>query len=108
MDATAAVIVHEELSYSDPAFCLSYLAHSTLCVHNLEINGTEAQRAKYLPDLVSGAKIGGMCMSEAGAGTDVLGMRTKAEDQGDHYLVNGSKMWITNGCVDDKTLGDVF
>jgi len=108
MDAVAAAIVHEELSYSDPGFCLAYLAHSTLCVHNLHINGNDAQRAKFLPDLVTGAKIGGMGMSEAGAGTDVLGMRTKAVRKGDDWVLDGSKMWITNGCVNETDLGDVF
>ncbi len=86
----------EELSYSDPAFCLSYLAHSLLFTHNLGINGDADQKAKYLPDCVSGEKIGCMGMSEPGAGTDVLGLKTNAVKKGDKYVINGSKMWISN------------
>merc|ERR1719451_175992 len=78
MDATAAVIVHEELSASDPGFCLAYLAHSMLFVNNLCQNGTEAQKQKWLPSAVDGSKHCGMCMSEPGVGTDVLGMKTNA------------------------------
>lgn len=79
MDATAVAIVHEEMSYSDPAFCLSYLAHAILLVHNLSVNATStSQLERLLPDLVSGRKIGGMGMSEASSGTDVLGMKTVA------------------------------
>lgn len=106
-DATAVCIAMEELSYSDPGFCLAYLAHSLLFTHNLGINGNEAQKSKYLPDCVSGAKIGCMGMSEPGAGTDVLGLKTSAVKKGDNYVINGSKMWITNGCLDDTTLGDL-
>jgi isovaleryl-CoA dehydrogenase len=108
MDATAAVIAHEEMSAADPAFTLSYLAHSMLFVNNLDKNGSEEQKARYLPDACSGAKIGGMCMSEPSAGTDVLGMKTKAEKVGDKWVINGSKMWITNGAVNDTDLGDTF
>ncbi|MGB0647914.1 MAG: acyl-CoA dehydrogenase family protein [Bradymonadia bacterium] len=108
MDATACVIVHEELSAADPGFCLAYLAHALLCVNNMAYNASTEQSAKYLPDLCSGKKIGGMCMSEPGAGTDVLGMATTAVESGDHYVLNGAKMWITNGAIDDDTLGDVF
>ena len=108
MDATACAIVHEELSAADPAFCLAYLAHSLLCVNNLAYNASPSQLAKYLPDLCSGKKIGGMCMSEPNAGTDVLGMQTTAVEDGDSYVLNGAKMWITNGAVDDNTLGDIF
>ncbi len=105
----AAVIAHEEISYSDPGFCLAYLAHSMLCVNNMAAHGSEAQKQKYLPRLCSGQWIGAMAMSEANYGTDVLGMETKAEKNGDHYLINGSKMWITNGCIDDEgTPGDVI
>jgi isovaleryl-CoA dehydrogenase len=71
-------------------------------------NASPEQSAKYLPDLCTGKTIGGMCMSEPGAGTDVLGMTTTAIEQGDHYVLNGAKMWITNGALDDSTLGDVF
>jgi len=109
MDAVAAVIVHEELSASDPAFCLAYLAHSILFVNNLAQNGTEEQKIKYLSDACAGLKIGGMCMSESGAGTDVMGMLTTAElyDK-DNYTISGSKMWITNGTLDGKSTGDLY
>jgi isovaleryl-CoA dehydrogenase len=108
MDATAATIVHEELSAQDPGFCLAYLAHSMLFVNNLARNGTDEQKRRFLPDTCSGAKVGGMCMSEPNAGTDVLGMSTKAVRDGDDYVLNGAKMWITNGAVTDTELGDVF
>lgn len=110
LDATSVVLVHEELSYSDPAFCLSYLAHSLLFVNNLHINATHEQKEKWLPEAVSGIKIGGMGMSEPSAGTDVLGMQTKATEQEDgSWILNGQKMWITNGTLDGgKTTGDLF
>jgi len=84
------------------------LAHSLLFVHNLFHNGNAAQKAKYLPKTVSGEWIGGMGMSEPGAGTDVLGLKTRAIDKGDHWSISGNKMWITNGCVNETELGDVF
>ena len=108
LDPVAAVIVHEELAASDPGFALAYLAHSMLFANNLQVNGTDAQRAKYLPDACTGKKVCGMCMSEPGAGTDVLGMQTTAVTRGDHYVLNGAKMWITNGAVSDTELGDTF
>lgn len=108
MDASAVVLAHEELSAVDPGFTLSYLAHALLFVNNLAVNGSEAQREKYLPGACSGALVGGMCMSEPGAGTDVLGLSTRAERRGDRYVLNGAKMWITNGAVSDTELGDVF
>lgn len=108
LDATAAVIVHEELSASDPGFCLSYLAHSMLFVNNCAVNASDAQRARFLPDVLSGDKIAGMGMSEPGAGTDVLGMKSVARKTGGHYVLNGRKMWITNGCTSDTELGDIF
>ena len=108
MDATAACIVHEELSASDPGFALAYLAHSMLFVNNLSVNGTEEQKARFLPGSCSGELVGGMCMSEAYAGTDVMGMKTRARRDGDHYVLNGSKMWITNGGVSATELGDIF
>merc|ERR1711865_267354 len=108
MDAMAAVITHEELSAADPAFCLSYLAHSMLFANNLNLNGSEEQCLKYLPSACDGSAIGGMGMSEPGAGTDVLGLRTSAVKKGDEYVLNGSKMWITNGAINDTELGDVF
>jgi isovaleryl-CoA dehydrogenase len=108
MDAVAAVIAHEELSTADPGFCLAYLAHSMLFANNLHQNGSDAQRARWLPDACAGRTIGGMCMTEPAAGTDVLGMQTAAARDGDHYVLNGAKMWITNGAVSDTELGDVF
>ncbi len=108
MDAVAAVIAHEELAAQDPGFTLAYLAHAILFVNNLAYNGSEAQIARLLPDACSGARIGGMCMSEPGAGTDVLALTTTARPDGDDYVLDGAKMWITNGALDDTTLGDVF
>lgn len=102
LDATAVVLAHEELSSSDPGFCLSYLAHTLLAVNNLAVNGSEEQKIKYLPKLSTGEHIGSMAMSEPDFGTDVLGMQTTAVKSGDHYIINGRKMWITNGSVDDK------
>lgn len=108
MDAVAAVIVHEELSASDPGFCLAYLAHSMLFVNNFYRNANEEQRQRYLAKVISGEWIGGMCMTEPGAGTDVLGMKTQAIRRGDAYHINGRKMFITNGAIDDRTLGNIF
>lgn len=108
LDATAVCIVHEELSASDPGFCLAYLAHSLLCVNNLAINGSESQKQKYLPKLSSGEFVGSMAMSEPDYGTDVLGMKTTAIKKNGKYILNGRKMWITNGAVDDnKTASDL-
>lgn len=108
MDATSAVIVHEELSYSDPGFALAYLAHSMLFVNNFYQNANDEQRARVLPKVISGEWVAGMGMSEPAVGTDVLGMKTRAVRQGDRYILDGRKMWITNGCIDDTTLGDCF
>lgn len=110
MDAVAAVIAHEEIAASDPAFCLSFLAHSMLFVNNLHQNGSHEQKLKYLPKACNGTAIGGMCMSEPGAGTDVMGMSTTAtlSADGQHYILNGNKMWITNGTVDGVNTGDTF
>ena len=102
MDATAAVLVHEEISASDPGFGLAYLAHSMLCVNNLAVNGNDEQRQRILPKLCSGEHIGCMAMSEAHVGTDVLNMKTIANLNKDHYVINGQKMWITNGTLDEK------
>lgn len=102
MDAMAAVITHEELSSSDPGFCLAYLAHSMLCVNNLAVNGSEVQKQKWLPGLSSGELVGAMAMSEPAVGTDVLGMAMTATKEGDHYRLNGRKMWITNGTLDEE------
>lgn len=102
LDAVAAAIVHEEMSASDPGFCLAYLAHSMLMVNNLAVNGSDEQRHKYLPKLSSGEWVGAMAMSEPAVGTDVLGMQTTAVKQGDKYIINGRKMWITNGTIDEN------
>lgn len=102
LDATAAVIVCDELSYSDPGFGLAYLAHSLLCVNNSSHNASAEQNARWLPKLCSGEWVGSMAMSEPAIGTDVLGMETTAVKKGDQYLLNGRKMWITNGTIDDN------
>lgn len=102
MDATAAVIAHEELSASDPGFCLAYLAHAMLSVNNIALNANDQQKDKWLPKLCSGEWVGCMAMSEPHVGTDVLGMKTTAEKKGDKYILNGQKMWITNGQIDEK------
>ena len=108
MDAIATVIAHEELSASDPGFCLAYLAHALLSVNNIAMNASEEQKKKYLPKLCSGEWVGCMAMSEPHVGTDVLGMKTTAEKKGDHYILNGQKMWITNGTIDeDDTPADL-
>jgi isovaleryl-CoA dehydrogenase len=108
MDAVAAVIAHEELAAADPGFTLAYLAHAMLFANNLARNGDDPQRARWLPDACAGRTVGGMCMSEPSVGTDVLGMQTTAARDGDHWVLNGAKMWITNGAVSDTELGDVF
>jgi isovaleryl-CoA dehydrogenase len=91
------VIAMEEISRASASVGLSYGAHSNLCVNQIKLNGNDAQRQKYLPKLVSGAHVGALAMSEPGAGSDVVSMRLKAEKKGDRYVLNGSKMWITNG-----------
>jgi isovaleryl-CoA dehydrogenase len=96
MDAVAATIVHHELSKSDPGFCLAYLAHAMLFVNNFFYAGNDAQRAKYLPKVLTGEHIGAMGMTEPGAGTDVLGMKTTARRDGDRFILNGRKTFITN------------
>ena len=102
MDLTAMVLVHEELSRSDPGFCLAYLAHSVLCTYNIYRNASEEQKKLWLPSLCSGEKVGAMAMSEPDCGTDVLAMKTSAVKKGNKYLLNGRKMWITNGSLDDQ------
>ena len=92
----AHVVAMEEISRASASLGLSYGAHSNLCVNQLRRWGNEEQRAKYLPALVSGEHLGALAMSEAGAGSDVMGMRTTAQRDGDDYVLNGSKMWITN------------
>jgi isovaleryl-CoA dehydrogenase len=97
MGYLAHMIAMEEISRASASVGLSYGAHSNLCVNQIKRNGTPEQRAKYLPKLISGEHVGALAMSEPGAGSDVLSMKLKAEDKGGYYLLNGSKMWITNG-----------
>jgi isovaleryl-CoA dehydrogenase len=93
----AHCVAMEEISRASASIGLSYGAHSNLCVNQIRRNGTDAQKRKYLPNLVSGEHIGALAMSEPGAGSDVVSMRTRADKRGDRYILNGSKMWITNG-----------
>ncbi|MEQ9640291.1 MAG: isovaleryl-CoA dehydrogenase [Alphaproteobacteria bacterium] len=97
------VVAMEEISRASASVGLSYGAHSNLCVNQIRRQGTEDQKRKYLPDLISGAKVGALAMSEPGAGSDVVGMRLRADRKGDRYVLNGNKMWITNG-PDAETL----
>ena len=90
-------VAMEEVSRASASVGLSYGAHSNLCVNQIRLNGTAPQRARYLPGLISGAHVGALAMSEPGAGSDVVGMRTRAVRRGERYVLNGSKMWITNG-----------
>ena len=90
-------VAMEEVSRASASVGLSYGAHSNLCVNQIKLNGTPAQRGRYLPKLISGEHVGALAMSEPGAGSDVVGMRTRAIRKGDRYVLNGSKMWITNG-----------
>jgi isovaleryl-CoA dehydrogenase len=91
------VVAMEEISRASASVGLSYGAHSNLCVNQIRRNGNDAQRRRYLPRLISGEHIGALAMSEPGAGSDVVGMRTRADRRGDRYVLNGGKMWITNG-----------
>src|ERR1700754_1625695 len=93
----AHVLVMEEISRASGAIGLSYGAHSNLCVNQLRLNGSDEQRDRYIPKLVSGEHIGALAMSEPGAGSDVVSMQLRAEKRGNEYVLNGSKMWITNG-----------
>ena len=99
MGYLAHMIAMEEISRASASVGLSYGAHSNLCVNQLKRNGTAEQKKKYLPKLISGEHVGALAMSETGAGSDVISMKLKAEEKGSHYLLNGSKMWITNGPV---------
>jgi isovaleryl-CoA dehydrogenase len=94
-------VAMEEISRASAAVGLSYGAHSNLCVNQIRRNGNAEQRGKYLPKLISGEHVGALAMSEPGAGSDVVSMRTRADKKGDRYILNGSKMWITNGPVAD-------
>jgi len=97
MGYLAHIVAMEEISRASASVGLSYGAHSNLCVNQIRRNGSPAQRSKYLPRLVSGEHVGALAMSEPGAGSDVVGMRLRAERRGDKYVLNGNKMWITNG-----------
>ena len=97
------VIAMEEISRGSASVGLAYGAHSNLCVNQIQLNGSEDQKQRYLPDLVSGKRIGALAMSESGAGSDVASMRLSAVKKGDSYTLNGSKMWVTNG-----TDADIF
>lgn len=97
MGYLAHTVAVEEIARASASVALSYGAHSNLCVNQIHLNGTEAQKAQYLPKLVSGAHVGALAMSEAGAGSDVVSMSLRAERRGDIYVLNGTKYWITNG-----------
>ncbi|KGR36128.1 acyl-CoA dehydrogenase [Vibrio campbellii] len=97
MGYLAHVVAMEEISRASASVALSYGAHSNLCVNQIFRNGSPAQREKYLPKLIDGSHVGALAMSEPNSGSDVVSMQLRAEDKGDHYLMNGNKMWITNG-----------
>ncbi|HLE67364.1 MAG TPA: isovaleryl-CoA dehydrogenase [Burkholderiales bacterium] len=97
MGYLAHIVAVEEISRASGAIGLSYGAHSNLCVNQIRRNGSEAQKTRYLPKLIAGEHVGALAMSETGAGSDVVGMRLRAERRGDRYVMNGNKMWITNG-----------
>jgi isovaleryl-CoA dehydrogenase len=108
LDAVAAVQVFEALSSADPGFSLAVLAHAILFAQNVSVNGDDAQQARVLPNAASGEWVGGMCMTEPQVGTDVLAMTTRARREGDRYVIDGVKTFITNGGIDEHTLGDAF
>jgi isovaleryl-CoA dehydrogenase len=97
MGYLAHIVAMEEISRASAAVGLSYGAHSNLCVNQIRHNGNVAQKHRYLPKLISGEHVGALAMSEPGAGSDVVGMRLRADKRGERYILNGSKMWITNG-----------
>jgi isovaleryl-CoA dehydrogenase len=97
MGYLAHMLAMEEISRASASVGLSYGAHSNLCVNQIKRNGTDAQKKKYLPKLISGEHVGALAMSESGAGSDVISMKLKAEDKGGYYVLNGNKFWITNG-----------
>ena len=103
LDCVAATIAMEEMGAVDASTTLSFLAHAILCVNQIARSASDEQKRQYLPKLISGEWLGGMAMSEPEAGSDALGMKTRAVKQGDHYVLNGSKTWITNG-----PNGDIF
>ncbi|MCP3896576.1 acyl-CoA dehydrogenase family protein, partial [Moraxella sp.] len=93
----AHILVMQEISRASASIGLSYGAHSNLCVNQINLNGNEEQKARFLPKLISGDYVGALAMSEPNAGSDVVSMKLKAEQKGDRFILNGSKMWITNG-----------
>jgi isovaleryl-CoA dehydrogenase len=97
MGYLAHIVAMEEVSRASPAVGLSYGAHSNLCVNQIQRNGSDRQKRRHLPKLVSGEHVGALAMSETGAGSDVMGMKLRAEKRGGRYVLNGTKMWITNG-----------
>ncbi len=101
MGYLAHTIAVEEIARASASVSLSYGAHSNLCVNQIRLNGTDAQRAKYLPKLCSGEHVGALAMSETSAGSDVVAMKLSAEKRNDHYRLSGNKYWITNGCDAD-------
>jgi isovaleryl-CoA dehydrogenase len=101
MGYLAHVVAMEEISRGSASVGLSYGAHSNLCVNQISRNGSTEQKQRYLPRLISGEHLGALAMSESGAGSDVVSMRARADRVGDHYLLNGTKMWITNGSEAD-------
>jgi isovaleryl-CoA dehydrogenase len=108
LDAVAAVQVMEGLATSDPGFALAVLAHAILFAQNVNVNAGDPVRKRVLPKAASGEWVGGMCMTEPAVGTDVLAMRTRARRDGDAYVIDGVKTFITNGGIDEDTLGDAF
>ena len=101
MGYLAHCVAMEEVSRASASVGLSYGAHSNLCVNQIRRNGSEAQKRKYLPKLISGEHVGALAMSEPGAGSDVVSMRLRADKKGDRYILNGTKLWITNGHAAD-------
>lgn len=97
MGYLAHIVAMEEISRASASVALSYGAHSNLCINQIRRNGSEAQKQRYLPKLISGEYVGALAMSEPNAGSDIVSMKLRAQKQGDHYLLNGTKMWITNG-----------
>jgi isovaleryl-CoA dehydrogenase len=108
LEAIAAIQISEALATADPGFALAVLAHSILFSQYIQVNGDDAQKQRVLPRAVSGEWIGGLCMTEPEVGTDVLAMRTRARREGDVYVLDGIKTFITNGGIDEHTLGDAF
>src|ERR1700687_4176680 len=97
MGYLAHCVAMEEVSRASASVGLSYGAHSNLCVNQIRRNGTPAQKRRYLPGLISGEHVGALAMSESGSGSDVVSMKMRAEKKGDRFIINGTKMWITNG-----------